>query len=96
MESTLLRKNNEHTEQECDNLMKALRMQWLEPVVTDLQDRDNTDFDVLERRLRSAYEEIDSNFRKRAPGSKSLCYNLAYIYELVWRFPVLIIYFNVQ
>ena len=71
-------------------------MQWLEPVVTDLQDPDNTDFDVLEKRLRAAYEKIDSDFRKEAPGPKSLCYSLAYIYELVWRLPVLIIFFNVQ
>ena len=89
MESSLLRKNNGETEQECDNLMKTLRMLWLEPVVTDLQDRDNTDFDVLEKRLRSAYEKIDIDFRKEAPGSKSLCYNLAYIYELVWQLLVL-------
>ena len=56
---------------------------WLEPVVKDLQDPDNTDFMLLESQLRSAYEKLNSDFRKEAPGSRSLCSNWAYIYELV-------------
>ena len=82
-ESARLRENNSQTERECSNLMKTLRMTWLDPVLTDLQDRHNTDFLVLEERLKSAYHQLDSVFRMQAPGSKSLCSNLAYIYELV-------------
>ena len=63
--------------------MKTLRSLWLEPVLNDLQDRDNNDFMMLESRLRSAYIKLDSDFRKDAPGPKSLCSNLAYLYDLV-------------
>ena len=63
--------------------MKTLRTMWLEPVLMDLRDPENTDFSVLEVRLRSAYQKLDSDFRMKAPGTKSLCSNLAYIYELV-------------
>ena len=63
--------------------MKTLRSLWLEPVLNDLQDRDNNDFMILESRLRSAYIKLDSDFRKEAPGPKSLCSNLAYLYDLV-------------
>ena len=63
--------------------MKTLRSLWLEPVLKDLQDRDNNDFMMLESRLRSAYIKLDSDFRKEAPGPKSLCSNLAYLYDLV-------------
>ena len=63
--------------------MKTLRSLWLEPVLKDLQDRDNTDFMMLESRLRSAYTKIDSDFRKEGPGPRSLCSNLAYMYDLV-------------
>lgn len=63
--------------------MKTLRSLWLEPVLKDLQDRDNNDFMMLESRLRSAYIKLDSDFRKEAPGPKSLCSNLAYMYDLV-------------
>lgn len=83
MESVLLRENKFKTEKECDNLMKMLRSLWLEPVLKDLQDPDNTDFMMLESRLRSAYIKLDSDFREEAPGPKSLCYNLAYVYDLV-------------
>ena len=38
---------------------------------------------MLESRLRSAYIKLDSDFRKEAPGPKSLCSNLAYLYDLV-------------
>jgi len=55
---------------------------WLEPVLMDLRDPENTDFSVLEVRLRSAYHKLDSDFRMKAPGTKSLCSNLAYLYEL--------------
>lgn len=81
-ESAFLRENNSKTEEECDNLMKTLRSLWLEPVLKDLQDRDNNDFMMLESRLRSAYIKLDSDFRKEAPGPKSLCSNLAYLYDL--------------
>lgn len=64
-------------------MMKTLRSLWLEPVLKDLQDRDNNDFMMLESRLRSAYIKLDSDFRKEAPGPKSLCSNLAYMYDLV-------------
>ena len=83
-ESALLRENNNLTEEQCSNLMKSLRMVWLDPVVKDLQDADNTEFLVLEERLRSVYYKLDCDFRQQAAGSKSLCSNLAYIYELVW------------
>ena len=63
--------------------MKTLRTMWLEPVLMDLRDPENTDFSVLEVRLRSAYHKLESDFRMKAPGTKSLCSNLAYIYELV-------------
>lgn len=63
--------------------MKTLRSLWLEPVLNDLQDRDNNDFMMLESRLRSAYIKLDSDFRKEASGPKSLCSNLAYLYDLV-------------
>lgn len=63
--------------------MKTLRSLWLEPVLKDLQDRDNNDFMMLESRLRSAYIKLDSDFRKEAPGPKSLCSNWAYLYDLV-------------
>ena len=63
--------------------MKTLRSLWLEPVLNDLQDRDNNDFMMLESRLRSAYIKLDSDFRKEALGPKSLCSNLAYLYDLV-------------
>ena len=63
--------------------MKTLRSLWLEPVLNDLQDRDNNDFMMLESRLRSAYIKLDSDFRKEAPGPNSLCSNLAYLYDLV-------------
>ncbi len=63
--------------------MKTLRVVWLEPVLRDLQDADNTEFLVLEERLRSVYHKLDCDFRQQAPGTKSLCSNLAYIYELV-------------
>lgn len=63
--------------------MKTLRSLWLEPVLKDLQDRDNNDFMMLESRLRSAYIKLDSDFRKETPGPKSLCSNLAYLYDLV-------------
>lgn len=84
MESVLLRENKCKTEKECDNLMKMLRSLWLEPVLKDLQDpKYNTDFMMLESRLRSAYIKLDSDFREEAPGPKSLCSNLAYMYDLV-------------
>lgn len=83
MESVLLRENKFKTEKECDNLMKMLRSLWLEPLLKDLQDPVNTDFMMLESRLRSAYIKLDSDFREEAPGPKSLCYNLAYVYDLV-------------
>ena len=60
-------------------------MVWLDPVIKDLHDADNTEFLVLEERLRSAYHKLDCDFRQQAAGSKNLCSNLAYIYELVWR-----------
>ena len=63
--------------------MKTLRSLWLEPVLKDLQDRDNNDFMMLESRLRSAYIKLDSDFRKEAPGPNSLWSNLAYLYDLV-------------
>ena len=63
--------------------MNRLRFLWLEPVLKDLQDRDNTDFMMLESRLRSAYIKLDSDFREEARGSESLCFNLAYVYDLV-------------
>lgn len=63
--------------------MKTLRVVWLDPVVEDVHDAENNDFLVLEERLRSVYHKIDSDFRQQATGAKSLCSNLAYIYELV-------------
>ena len=63
--------------------MKTLRTMWLDPVVKDLQDPDNTNFMLLESRLRSAYLKLDSDFSKKAPGCRSLCSNWAYIYKLV-------------
>ncbi|KAL9979036.1 hypothetical protein ACROYT_G016628 [Oculina patagonica] len=81
-ESALLRENNNLTEEQCSDLMKTLRVVWLEPVLRDLQDADNTEFLVLEERLRSVYDKLDCDFRQQAPGAKSLCSNLAYIYEL--------------
>ena len=84
-ESALLRENNNLTEEQCSNLMKTLRMVWLDPVIKDLQDADNTEFLVLEERLRSVYHKLDYDFRQQAVGSKHLCSNLAYIYEMVWR-----------
>ncbi|KAL9979025.1 hypothetical protein ACROYT_G016617 [Oculina patagonica] len=81
-ESALLRENNNLTEEQCSDLMKTLRVVWLEPVLRDLQDADNTEFLVLEERLRSVYHKLDCDFRQQAPGAKSLCSNLAYIYEL--------------
>ena len=69
--------------------MKTLRMVWLDPVIKDLQDTDNTEFLVLEERLRSVYHKLDYDFRQQAVGSKHLCSNLAYIYELVWRVSLL-------
>lgn len=85
-ESAMLRENNNLTEEQCSGLMKTLRMVWLEPVLKDLHDADNNEFLVLEERLRSVYHKLDSDFRQQAPGNKSLCSNLAYIYELVRRF----------
>ncbi|KAJ7380887.1 hypothetical protein OS493_004470 [Desmophyllum pertusum] len=81
-ESALLRENNNLTEEQCGNLMKTLRMVWLEPVLSDLHDAENNEFLVLEERLRSVYHKIDSDFREQAPGAKNLTSNLAYIYEL--------------
>ncbi|XP_020609282.1 guanylate-binding protein 1-like [Orbicella faveolata] len=81
-ESALLRENNKLTEEQCSNLMKTLRMVWLDPVIKDLHDADNTEFLVLEERLRSVYHKLDCDFRQQAAGSKNLCFNLAYIYEL--------------
>ena len=81
----MLRENNKLTEEQCSNFMKTLRMVWLDPVIKDLHDADNTEFLVLEERLRSAYHKLDCDFRQQAAGSKNLCSNLAYIYELVWR-----------
>jgi len=84
-ESALLRENNNVTEEQCSNLMKTLRTVWLDPVIKDLQDAANTEFLVLEERLRSVYHKLDSDFRQQASGSKNLCSNLAYVYELVWK-----------
>lgn len=84
-ESALLRENNNLTEEQCNNLMKTLRLVWLDPVIKDLQDAANTEFLVLEERLRSVYHKLDSDFRQQATGSKSLCSNLAYVFELVWK-----------
>ena len=81
----MLIENNNLTEEQCSDLMKTLRMVWLEPVLKDLQDaNDYNEFFVLEERLRSVYHKLDSDFRQQATGSKSLCSNLAYIYERVW------------
>ena len=88
-ESALLRENNNLTEEQCRNLMKTLRTVWLDPVIKDLQDADNNDFLVLEERLRSVYHKLDYDFRQQAVGSKHLCSNLAYIYELVCRISLL-------
>ena len=88
-ESALLRENNNLTEEQCSNLMKTLRTVWLDPVIKDLQDADNTEFLVLEERLRSVYHKLDYDFRQQAVGSKHLRSNLAYIYELVWRISLL-------
>ena len=84
-ERALLRENNNLTEEQCSNLMKTLRTVWLDPVIKDLQDADNNEFVVLEERLRSVYHKLDYDFRQQAVGSKHLCSNLAYIYQLVWR-----------
>ena len=88
-ESALLRENNNLTEEQCSNLMKTLRTVWLDPVIKDLQDADNNEFLVLEEHLRSVYHKLDYDFRQQAVGSKHLCSNLAYIYELVWRVSLL-------
>lgn len=82
MESVLLRENNGKTELECDHLIKSLREIYLEPVFSDLRDPDCTDFIVMEERLRSAYEKIQTEFSKQVPGS-SLSSNWAYVYEEV-------------
>ena len=84
-ERALLRENNNLTAEQCSNLMKTLRTVWLDPVIKDLQDADNTEFVVLDERLRSVYHKLDYDFRQQAVGSKHLCSNLAYTYQLVWR-----------
>ena len=64
--------------------MKTLRVVWLDPVLKDVHDPDDHEFLILEERLRSVYQKLDSDFKQQAKGDKSLCSNLAYIYELVW------------
>lgn len=81
-ESALLRENNNLTEEQCNDLMKTLRVVWLDPVLKDVHDPNDHDFLILEERLRSVYQKLDSDFRQQAKGDKSLCSNLAYIYEL--------------
>ena len=76
--------------------MKTLRMVWLDPVIKDLQDADNTEFLVLEERLRSVYHKLDCDFRQQAAGSKSLCSNLAYIYELVSMQSTFVVFINTR
>ncbi|KAL9973197.1 hypothetical protein ACROYT_G019615 [Oculina patagonica] len=81
-ESVLQRENNNLTEEKCNELMKTLRMEYLDPVLKDLQDADYNEFFVLGESLRSAYRKLDSEFRQQASGSKSLCSTLSNIYEL--------------
>ena len=71
--------------------MKTLRVVWLDPVLKDVHDPNDHEFLILEERLRSVYQKLDSDFKQQAKGDKSLCSNLAYIYELVW-----IVFFFVQ
>ena len=80
----MLRENNNLTEEQCSDLMKTLRVVWLDPVLKDVHDPDDHEFLILEERLRSVYQKLDSDFKQQAKGDKSLCSNLAYIYELVW------------
>ena len=80
----MLRENNNLTEEQCIDLMKTLRVVWLDPVLKDVHDPDDHEFLILEERLRSVYQKLDSDFKQQAKGDKSLCSNLAYIYELVW------------
>lgn len=81
-ESALLRENNNLTEEQCSDLMKTLRVVWLDPVLKDVHDPNDHEFLILEERLRSVYQKLDSDFKQQAKGDKSLCSNLAYIYEL--------------
>ena len=76
------RENDKLTEERCSDLMKALRMEHLDPVLKDL-DADYNEFLVLDDCLRTAYRKLDSEFRQKAPGSKRLCFTLANMYELV-------------
>ena len=87
----MLRENNNLTEEQCSDLMKTLRVVWLDPVLKDVHDPNDHEFLILEERLRSVYQKLDSDFKQQAKGDKSLCSNLAYIYELVW-----IVFFFVQ
>ena len=80
----MLRENNNLTEEQCSDLMKTLRVVWLDPVLKDVHDPNDHEFLILEERLRSVYQKLDSDFKQQANGDKSLCSNLAYIYELVW------------
>ena len=64
--------------------MKTPRVMWLDLIINDVHDPNDPDFLILEERLRSGYQKLDSDFRQKAKGEKSLCSNLAYIYELVW------------
>ena len=80
----MLRENNNLTEEQCSDLMKTLRVVWLDPVLKDVHDPNDHEFLILEERLRSVYQKLDSDFKQQAKGDKSLCSNLAYIYELVW------------
>ena len=82
-ESPLFRENNNLTEEHCSDLIKTLRVVWLNPVLNDFHDPNDHDFLILEERLRSVYQKLDNDFRQQAKGDKSLCSNLAYIYELV-------------
>ena len=76
-ESALFRENNNLTEEHCSDLIKTLRVVWLNPVLNDVHDPNDHDYLILEERSRSVYQKLDSDFRQQAKEDKSLCSKLA-------------------
>ena len=67
----MLRDTNNLTEEQCSDLMKTLRVVWLDPVLKDIHDPNDHDFLILEERLRSVYQKLDSDFRQQAKETRA-------------------------
>ena len=84
-ESDMLIENNKLTDDLCIGLMATLRLDCLHPVLNSSWNPEETDFDVLEARIRSAYQTVDSEFRRQARGCRNLCSNWMVVYkEVSW------------